>query len=79
MAMDMAIALAKGEEVPGLTDFSLAELTLDDTLKGSVPCLFLDVVQVDKDNLYDEVILTGFQPYDEVYRDIPEDQRPPRP
>jgi len=79
MAMDMAIALAKGEEVPGLTDFALSELTLDDTLKGSVPCLFLPVVQVDKDNLYDEVILTGFQPYDEVYRDIPEDQRPPRP
>jgi D-xylose transport system substrate-binding protein len=79
MAMDMAIALARGEEIPGLTDFALSELTLDDTLKGSVPCLFLPVVQVDKDNLYDEVILTGFQPYDEVYRDIPEDQRPPRP
>ncbi len=79
MAMDMAIALAKGEAVPGLTDFTLAELTLNDALKGSVPCLFLEVVQVDADNLYDEVILTGFQPYDEVYRDIPEDQRPPRP
>jgi len=60
-------------------DATLAELTLNDALKGSVPCLFLEVVQVDADNLYDEVILTGFQPYDEVYRDIPEDQRPPRP
>ena len=79
MAMDMAVALAKGEDIPGLTDFSLAELTLDDSLTGSVPCMFLPVVQVDADNLYDEVILTGFQPYDEVYRDIPEDQRPPRP
>ena len=79
MAMDMAIALAKGEEVPGLQDYTLAELTLDDSLKGSVPCKFLPVVQVDASNVYEEVILTGFQPYDEVYRDIPESQRPPRP
>jgi D-xylose transport system substrate-binding protein len=79
MAMDMAIKFAKGEEVEGLKDYTLAELTLDDSLEGSVPCKFLPVVQVDKDNLYEEVILTGFQPYDEVYRDVPEDQRPPRP
>jgi D-xylose transport system substrate-binding protein len=79
MAMDMAIALAKGESIPGLTDFALSELTLDDSLKGSVPCLFLPVVEVNKDNVYEEVILTGFQSYDEVYRDIPEGQRPPRP
>ena len=79
MAMDMAVALAKGESVSGLTDFTLAELTLDDSLKGSVPCLFLEVVQVDAGNVYEEVILTGFQPYDEVYRDIPEGDRPPRP
>jgi D-xylose transport system substrate-binding protein len=79
MAMDMAVALAKGESVVGLTDFTLAELTLDDSLKGSVPCLFLEVVQVDASNIYEEVILTGFQSYDEVYRDIPEGDRPPRP
>jgi D-xylose transport system substrate-binding protein len=79
MAMDMAIALAKGEAVPGLQDYTLADLTLDDSLKGSVPCLFLPVVQVDASNVYEEVILTGFQPYEEVYRDIPEGDRPPRP
>ena len=79
MAMDMAIALAKNEAVPGLKDYTLAELTLDDKLQGSVPCYFLPVVQVDADNVYEEVILTGFQPYDEVYRDIPEGDRPPKP
>ena len=58
---------------------TLAELTLDNSLSGSVPCRFLPVVQVNKDNLYEEVILTGFQSYDAVYRDIPEGERPPRP
>lgn len=79
MALDMAIAFAKGEQVPGLKEYTLSELTLDDSLTGSVPCLFLEVVQVDTENVYDEVILSGFQPYDEVYQDLPESQRPPRP
>lgn len=78
-AMDMAIQLANGEEVDGLQDYSLAELTLDDSLEGSVPCLFLPVVQVTEENVYEEVIATGFQPYDEVYANVPEDERPPRP
>jgi D-xylose transport system substrate-binding protein len=78
-AMDMAIQLAQGEEVEGLTDFSLAELTLDDSMEGSVPCLFLPVVQVTEDNVYEEVIQTGFQPYEEVYADVPESERPPAP
>jgi D-xylose transport system substrate-binding protein len=79
MAIDMAVQLARGEEIPELRMFTLAELTLDDSLEGSVPCRFLPVVQVSADNLYEEVILTGFQDYDAVYRDIPEDERPPRP
>jgi D-xylose transport system substrate-binding protein len=79
MAIDMAIKLAKGEEIPGLKDFTLAELTLDDNLQGTVPCNFLKVVPVDKSNVYEEIILSGFQSYDEVYRNIPEDQRPPKP
>ena len=58
---------------------ALAELTLDDSLEGTVPCNFLKVISVDKDNVYEEVILSGFQDYDVVYRDIPEDQRPPKP
>ncbi len=78
-AMDIAIKLAQKEPVEGLKDFSLAELTLDDNLKGSVACFFLPVVEVDADNLYEEIIVSGFQPYDEVYRNVPEAQRPPRP
>jgi len=79
MAIDMAIALAKKEKVEGLKDYSLADLTLDKKLTGNVPCKFLKVVQVDKTNVYDEIIKSGFQSYDDVYKDIPKDKRPPKP
>jgi len=59
--------------------FTLAELTLDDTLKGEVPCKFLAVVQVTKDNVFDVVVKSGFQTYEDVYRDIPEADRPAKP
>ena len=78
MAVELADKLAKGEDL-GLEMFTLAELTLNDALEGEVPCNFLPVVQVTKDNVYDVVVKSEFQAYDDVYRDIPEDQRPPKP
>lgn len=78
LAVDIADKLVKGEDA-GLTMYSLAELTLDDTLQGEVPCKFLEVAQVTKDNVYDLVVKSGFQTYDDVYRDIPESERPPKP
>jgi len=79
LAVDLADKLAKDEAIPALQNYTLAELTLDDSLSGSVPCQFLDVYQVNASNVYDLVVKSGFQPYDDVYRDIPEDQRPPKP
>jgi D-xylose transport system substrate-binding protein len=79
MAVDMAIKLAKGEKVEGLKNYSLAELTLDENMKGEVPCKFLEVVQVDKDNVYDVVVKSGFQKWEEVYAGVPEADRPPKP
>jgi len=78
MAVDMAMALVRGEKLKGLTDRSLAELTGKKDLTGNVPCNFLSVVQVTKDNLYDIVIKSGFQKWEEVYKDIPEKDRPPK-
>lgn len=78
MAIDMAIKLAKKEAVEGLQDFTLEELTLDKSLSGKVPCKFLKVVGVNKDNVYEEIVKSGFQKYDDIYKDIPEDKRPPR-
>jgi D-xylose transport system substrate-binding protein len=79
LAINIAMDLGQGKKVSGLKNYTLAELTLDDSLKGSVPCSFLKVIQVDKDNVYKEVIKSGFASYDEVYKDIPKAQRPPRP
>jgi len=78
LARDVALALANGENIPGLVTYSLKELT-GDNLSGTVDCKFLEVVGVNQDNLYDEVIKSGFQSYDAVYADIPAGQRPPRP
>lgn len=79
MAMEMAVSLAKGEEISGLKDYTLAELTLDESLEGSVPCYFLPVIEVDASNVYEEVILTGFQPWEGVYQNIPDEKRPEKP
>ncbi len=78
MAVDIAMKLAKGQSL-GLEKRSVAGLTGDKSMTGDIPCAFLPVVRVTKDNLYDVVIKSKFQPYDDVYKDIPEDQRPPRP
>ncbi|MBN2533537.1 MAG: substrate-binding domain-containing protein [Spirochaetales bacterium] len=77
MAVDLALKLAKKETID-MPKRVLSELT-GKSITGSVPCKFLDVVQVTKDNLYDVVIKSGFQKWEEVYKDIPEDQRPPKP
>ncbi len=72
-------ALLKGQPVEGLQNYTLADLTNDPSYQGEAPCLFLPVEQVTKDNVYDLVVKSGFQGYDDVYRDIPADQRPPQP
>jgi len=77
LACDIADKLAKGEAVSGLKNYTLAELTLNNALVGSVPCKFLEVVQVTKDNVYDAVVKSGFQKYEDVYKDVP--NAPPKP
>jgi D-xylose transport system substrate-binding protein len=47
--------------------------------KIDVPSINLDIIAVDKDNIMDTIIADGFHSYDDVYADVPEDQRPPRP
>jgi D-xylose transport system substrate-binding protein len=57
----------------------LAALTNDKTKTGNVMAAFLAVVQVTKANVFDVIVKSGFQSYDNVYRGIPTDQLPPRP
>jgi D-xylose transport system substrate-binding protein len=79
LAIDIAMKLAKKEKVDGLKDFTLTELTLDKSLQGSVPCKFLEVQQVTKENVFDLVVKSGFQAYDDVYKDIPAADKPAKP
>jgi len=79
LAIDLMDDLLNGVEVEGLNEYTMAELTNDPDLEGTVMAYFLPVEQVNIDNVYDLVVVSGFQSYDDVYRDIPEDQRPPMP
>jgi D-xylose transport system substrate-binding protein len=79
LAVDLADKFLKGQTDPNLKQYTMAELTNDKTKTGNVMAYFLPVVQVTKDNVYDVVVKSGFQSYDDVYRDIPDAQRPPKP
>jgi D-xylose transport system substrate-binding protein len=70
LAVDLAVKLAKKEAIPDLKPYELAVLTGDKTKTGSVPCEFLQVFQVTKDNLKQLVVDSGFQTYEGVYKDI---------
>jgi D-xylose transport system substrate-binding protein len=79
LAIDLIDKLLKDDPRTGLASYTLAELTNDPSKTGEVMCFFLEVEQVNKDNVYDLVVVSEFQSYEDVYRDIPEDQRPPKP
>ena len=71
-AVDAAIKLAKKEPLT-TTPF------MNDAIKKEVPAILLEVTVVDKDNLVDTVIKDGYANYDDVYKNIPEAERPKKP
>ncbi len=79
LAIDSMDKLLQGQAIEGLKDYTMADLTNDQTKTGNVPSLFLPVQQVNKDNVFDLVVKSSFQKYDDVYRDIPDAQKPPKP
>ncbi|MFB1098715.1 D-xylose ABC transporter substrate-binding protein [Terribacillus sp. JSM ZJ617] len=68
---EVAVQLAKGEEVTA--DSSINNGTKD------VPFIKLDPIQVNKDNLVETVINDGFHTFDDVYKNVPESERPASP
>ncbi|HEX2583579.1 MAG TPA: substrate-binding domain-containing protein [Steroidobacteraceae bacterium] len=50
-----------------------------DNGQSLVPSVFLPIITVDKANMVQTVIADGFQNFDDVYRNVPEAQRPARP
>jgi D-xylose transport system substrate-binding protein len=73
---DIALKLARGEAIPDLVSFRLSNLMLDDSLAGDVPCSFLPLALVTKDNLKSLVVDSGYQDYDAVYAGV--ENPPPR-
>ena len=64
---------SRAERSEGVKEFTMAELTNDKTKTGNVMANFLPVEQVTKDNVYDLIVKSCFQTYDDVYRDITTD------
>jgi D-xylose transport system substrate-binding protein len=72
-AVDFATRVAKGEDVSRFCNLT------NNNGKVDVPTYALDLVLCKKDTLISTIIADGFHSYDEVYANVPADQRPPRP
>lgn len=70
-AVDAAVKLAKKEP--------LATTPFKNVTGKEVPAILLEVVTVDKNNLIDTVIKDGYAKYEDVYKNVPEAERPKRP
>ena len=70
-AVDSAIKLARGQQLT-TTPFH------NDVINADLPAILLEVTVVDKSNLMDTVIKDGYAKYEDVYKNVPESERPKR-
>lgn len=71
-AVEAAIKLAKKEPLTTMP-------FMNDAIKKEIPAILLEVIVVDKNNLMDTVIKDGFAKYEDVYKEVPEADRPKKP
>jgi D-xylose transport system substrate-binding protein len=69
-AVEAAIKLAKKEPLAEAKPF------MNDNIKKEIPAILLEVIVVDKDNLMTTVIKDGYVSFEDVYKNVPADQRP---
>ncbi len=69
-AVEAAIKLAKKESLSEAKPFK------NDNIGKDIPAILLEVTTVDKDNLMTTVIKDGYVKFDDVYKNVPADQRP---
>jgi D-xylose transport system substrate-binding protein len=69
-AVDAALKLAKKEPLANAITFH------NDKLNKDIPAILLEVIVVDKNNLMETVIKDGYVKYEDVYANVPSDQRP---
>jgi D-xylose transport system substrate-binding protein len=72
-AVEAAIKLAKKEALSNAQPFR------NDAIQKDIPAILLEVQVVDKNNLMDTVIKDQYATYEDVYKNVPEGQRPPKP
>lgn len=70
-AVEAALKLAKKEKLD-------TKPFTNDVIKKDVPSILLEVQSVDKSNLMDTVIKDGYAKYEDVYKNVPESDRPKR-
>ncbi len=70
-AVEAAIKLAKKEKLE-------TKPFLNDAIKKEIPAILLEVISVDKSNLMDTVIKDGYAKFEDVYKNVPEADRPKR-
>jgi len=71
-AVEAAVKLAKKEKLD-------TKPFMNDVLKKEVPSILLEVTSVDKANLMDTVIKDGYAKYEDIYKNVPEADRPKKP
>ena len=71
-AVEAAIKLAKKESLTDAKPFK------NDNIGKDIPAILLEIIVVDKDNLMTTVIKDGYATYEDVYANVPADQRPPK-
>ncbi|MBP9663570.1 MAG: substrate-binding domain-containing protein [Pyrinomonadaceae bacterium] len=72
MAVEAAIKLAKKGKLE-------TKPFTNDVIRKDIPAILLEVTAVDKANLMDTVIKDGYAKYEDVYKNVPEADRPKRP
>ena len=71
-AVEAAMKLAKKEPLTDAKPFA------NDNIKKDIQAILLEIVVVDKNNLMTTVVKDGYAKYEEVYANVPADQRPPK-
>ncbi|MBR0597102.1 sugar ABC transporter substrate-binding protein [Sinanaerobacter chloroacetimidivorans] len=76
-AIELAVALATGQDPMTAIDSSLGEWTKLNNNFKDVDSFSVDVIAIDKDNLYDIIIAQDkFHSLEDVYKNVPKDQWP---
>ncbi len=76
-AIQLAVALATGEDPKTAIDPDLGSWTTLDNNQKAVDSFSVDVVAIDQENLYDIIIVQDqFHTLEDVYKNVPKDQWP---